>query len=257
MEEQKEEKTQLSFLKKVSADAWVLALAIIIGSLFITAAVMPPKGASKTNGAADNKEQAVAPAPAKEIGETTIDNDPVLGDKTKAKVAIVEFSDLECPFCKKFHEESAQKLIDKYVTSGQAIWVSRDLPLPFHDPVATTYAGIANCVFQEKGANAYYTLTKEMYKNTLTNGKGVPQAKLDQLLTAAGVNAASVKACAEKQDVKDEIAADIEAASSIGIEGTPSFVVGKLDDKGNVKGEVIVGAQPFATFEKTVEKYLK
>lgn len=245
-----------SFFGRVTPDAWITAAAIILGSLFIVAALMPPlKGGMKKADSAN--EEALPPAAAQPAGETTIDNDPILGDAQKAKVAIVEFSDLECPFCKKFHEESYQKLIDKYVTTGQAVWVARDFPLSFHDPVATTAAGIANCVFSQKGNEAYFALTGEMYKSTLTNGKGVPAATLDKLITTQGVNAAAIKTCAATEAVKSEITADIEAGTTVGIEGTPSFVIGTLDQNGNVKGEVVVGAQPLASFEKIIDKYLQ
>lgn len=245
-----------SFFARVTPDAWILSAAIILGSLFVVAAIMPPTKSDTKKGEEVAAEDTPAPAP-QVVGETTIDNDPVLGDPKSAKVAIVEFSDLECPFCKKFHEESYQKLVDKYVTTGKAVWVSRDLPLPFHDPVATTSAGIANCVFNEKGASAYFKLVPEMYKNTLTNGKGIPTATLDKLIAAQGVGAVAIKACAETESVKSEITADIDAATAIGIEGTPSFVIGTLDEQGNVKGEVVVGAQPFSSFEKIVDKYIQ
>jgi protein-disulfide isomerase len=244
---------QASFFKRVSADAWTLSAAIILASLFLVATLAAPQkmGVKNTPAGAVAEETAAAAVAPK--GETTIDNDPVLGDTKKAKVAIVEFSDLECPFCKKFHEETYQKLVDKYVTSGKAVWVARDLPLPFHDPMATTNAGIANCVAKEKGNNAYFAFSTELYKNTVANGKGLPAGKMEALIAGQGLNAATVKACAETEEVKNDIA----AASSIGIEGTPSFVVGVLDDKGNVKGEVVVGAQPLASFEKIIDKYLK
>lgn len=246
-----------AFFSSVSSDAWVIAATILLASLLIVAALLPASaGKMPKQGAPDTDPAQEAAAP-EQVGETTIDNDPVLGDAKKAKVAIVEFSDFECPFCKKFHEESYQKLIDKYVTTGLAVWVSRDLPLPFHDPVATTAAGIANCVYNEKGSDAYFKLVPEMYKNTLANGKGIPAATLDKLIVAQGVNAATIKTCAATEAVKSEITADIEAATAIGIEGTPSFVIGTLDDQGNVKGEVVVGAQPFASFEKIVDKYLQ
>jgi protein-disulfide isomerase len=248
---------QASFFKRVSADAWTLSAAIILASLFIVATLAAPQKIGGQKAAAVPAAENAAPTPAAPKGEISIDNDPVLGDVKKAKVAIVEFSDFECPFCKKFHQDSYQKLVDKYVKSGQAVWVARDLPLPFHDPVATTYAGIANCVGKEKGNNAYFAFSTELYNNTQTNGKGLPAGKIETLLAAQGVNAAAAKTCAETEEVKKEIAADIEAASGIGIEGTPSFVVGVLDDKGNVTGEVVVGAQPLATFEKIIDKYLK
>jgi protein-disulfide isomerase len=241
----------------VSADAWTLSVAIILASLFIVASLAAPQKMGVKNTAAGTDTQEAAAAPAAPKGETSIDNDPVLGDAKKAKVAIVEFSDFECPFCKKFHQESYQKLVDKYVKSGKVVWVARDLPLPFHDPVATTAAGIANCVGTQKGNDAYFAFASELYNNTQTNGKGLPAGKMEALIGAQGLSAATIKACAETEEVKKEIAADVEAANSIGIEGTPSFVVGVLDDKGNVKGEVVVGAQPLASFEKIIDKYLQ
>lgn len=246
-----------SFFKRVSADAWVVAAAIILASLFVVAALAPIKTGTKNAplGATDETAEALAPTAPK--GETTIDNDPSMGDVKKAKVAVVEFSDLECPFCKKFHQESYQKLVDKYVKSGQVAWVARDMPLPFHDPMATTNAGVANCVAKQKGNDAYFAFTSELYANTQTNGKGLPAGKIESLIGAQGLNAATIKACAETEEVKKEIAADIEAANSIGIEGTPSFVIGTLDEQGNVKGEVVVGAQPLASFEKIIDKYLQ
>jgi protein-disulfide isomerase len=85
----------------------------------------------------------------------------------------------------------------------------------------------------------------------------LPAGKLESLIGAQGVDQATVKTCAETPEVKNEITADIEAGNAIGIEGTPSFVIGALDDKGNVKGEVVVGAQPLASFEKIIDKYIK
>lgn len=248
-----------SFFSRVSADAWVVSLAIILAGLFVVAALSPQGFGKKATDDTAKKDvaAAAAPAAAETKGETTIDNDPVLGDAKKAKVAIVEFSDFECPFCKKFHEDSYQKLVDKYVTSGKAVWVARDLPLPFHEPVASASAGIANCVFKAKGNDAYFAFSKDLYANTLTNGKGLPAGKMDQLLVAQGMNAAEAKTCGETAEVKNEITKDSEAAAAIGIEGTPSFVIGTLDENGNVKGEVVVGAQPLASFEKIIDKYLK
>lgn len=247
-----------SFFAKVSADAWIISATILLGSLFIVAAVMPVDTRDmKKDGGQKEEAEAGAQVPTKQIGETTIDNDPIIGDRQNAKVAIVEFSDFECPFCKKFHEESYQALIDKYVTTGKAVWVARDLPLAFHDPVATTSAGIANCVFTQKGSQAYFALTTEMYKNTIANGKGIPPATLDKLITAQGLTPATVKTCAATEEVKSEITADIDAASTIGIEGTPSFVIGTVDGEGKVTGEVVVGAQPLASFEKIIDKYLQ
>jgi hypothetical protein len=112
-EEKKTESTKEtpSFFSRVSADAWVVSLAIILAGLFVVAALSPQGFGKKTTAddAMKDVAAAAAPAAAETKGETTIDKDPILGDAKKAKVAIVEFSDFECPFCKKFHEDSYQK----------------------------------------------------------------------------------------------------------------------------------------------------
>jgi protein-disulfide isomerase len=245
-----------SFFGKVNPDAWVVSLAIILASLFVVAAVQqkPAPGAAK----AGDAKQAVANAPKDDTsGTVSIDNDPYLGDKKTAKVAIVEFSDFECPFCKKFHADTFQPLVDKYVKTGQAILVFRDLPLSFHEPVASESAGIANCVFQTKGSEAYFKIAQGLYADTLANGKGLPAGKIDQLLQAVGVNVVETRACAATEETKAEIAKDAADGAAVGIGGTPSFVVGKLDADGMVTGEVVVGAQPLAAFEQTLATYLK
>ena len=58
------------------------------------------------------------------------------------------------------------------------------------------------------------------------------------------------------QKIKDEIAKDLANGQTAGISGTPSFVIGVVDGKGNVTGERIVGALPIADFKKVVDKYL-
>ena len=102
-----------------------------------------------------------------------IDDDPILGDKDKAKVAIVEFSDFECPFCQKFHKETFNQLIEDYVDSGKAIYVYRDFPLSFHEPKASEAASAANCVQEVAGDEKYFEFSKLYYERTQSNGKGL------------------------------------------------------------------------------------
>jgi protein-disulfide isomerase len=72
----------------------------------------------------------------------SLDDDAILGDKSTATVAIVEFSDFECPFCQSFWKDTLPQIEETYVKSGQVILVYRDLPLSFHEPGATLAANI-------------------------------------------------------------------------------------------------------------------
>lgn len=244
---------------KVSKDALLVAGAVVLGSFIIAGAIFAMSGKSVTAPAADKGAVAAQDNQAAEDTNTatTIDDDPVLGDKKKAKVAIVEFSDLECPFCKRFHEQTYDQLVKEYVTTGKAILVARDFPLSFHDPNATKEAALAECVGKEKGDKAYFDFSQSVYLNTQANGQGLPEGKLAELLRKVGANATSVNACATSDEAKQEIAKDMADGQKAGVQGTPSFIIGKLDDKGNVTGERVVGAVPFDTLKTTIDKYLK
>jgi protein-disulfide isomerase len=102
-----------------------------------------------------------------------IDDDPILGDKDKAKVAIVEFSDFECPFCQRFHNDTFNELVENYVDNGKAIYVYRDFPLDFHEPKASEAASAANCVQKVAGDEKYFEFSKLYYERTKSNGDGL------------------------------------------------------------------------------------
>lgn len=246
-----------SFAKEVL----LLAGAILLGSLIIAGAILtlsPKAGTSVGKG----DDQAVVPGNPKAqdtTAVTSLDDDPVLGDRTRAKVAIVEYSDYECPFCKKFHADTFDALVKAYVTTGKAVIVARDFPLSFHDPNATLEAATAECVRKEKGDTGYFTFGKAVYENTQANGKGLVAGKLDQLIATVGANPKTVAACAATDAVKQEIAKDIADGGKAGVTGTPSFVIGTLDANGNVTGERVVGAMPLTGangFSTIIDKYL-
>ncbi len=253
-------KVRCAWLKKeaVSTDALLIGLSVIFGALIIALTLSFPQMSG--NKVADVKKAAVAndepEAPTGPV-TTTLDDDAVMGDKTKAKVAIVEFSDLECPFCKRFHQETYDQLVKEYVESGKAILVARDFPLSFHDPKATEEASVAECVRDQKGDAAYFAFTKEIYANTVANGKGLAQGKMLELLKKAGVDTTKALACSELEATKQEIAKDIADGTKAGVTGTPSFLIGTLSDDGTVTGELVVGALPIAGFQEVVNKYVK
>lgn len=249
--------------KGVAKEALLISGAILLGSLIIAGAVLTlstKPGTIAKETAIDTPTVAPTNAePEDTSAVVSLDDDPVLGDRTKAKVAIVEFSDYECPYCKRFHADTFDALVKEYVETGKAVISFRDYPLSFHNPKATIEAGLAECVRKEKGDNAYFAFGKSLFANTLTNGKGLPEGVLNGLITKVGAKVASVTACAETDAVKQEIAKDMDDAAKAGVTGTPSFVIGTLDAQGNVTGERVVGALPLSGpngFKTVVEKYL-
>lgn len=245
----------------VSRDALLVSVAILAAAVIIALAILWPNMMTGQKGTAMNDDAKPAPS-AENAGEDTtatasLDDDPILGDKSKAKVAIIEFSDYECPFCKRFHEETYDQIVKDYVSTGKAVMAFRDFPLSFHDPKATEEAALAECVGAEKGDAAYFSFAKDLYANTQANGKGLPDGKLAELIRKAGANQASVTKCAATEAVKAEIQKDMADGTKAGVSGTPSFVIGKLSADGTVTGERIVGALPISGFQAAIDKYLE
>lgn len=105
--------------------------------------------------------------------KVSIDDDAVLGNSS-APITMIEFSDYECPFCQRHFRDTHKQLVQNYVDAGKLKIVFRDLPLPFHDPVATEAAVAANCAREQGGDEAYYKYHDEYFSATRANGQGLP-----------------------------------------------------------------------------------
>jgi protein-disulfide isomerase len=188
-------------------------------------------------------------------GKTTIDDDPIMGNKDKAKIAIVEFSDFECPFCKTFQQNTFSQIKKDYIDTNKAIFVYRDYPLSFHEPNATDEANAATCVFKMGGTDKFWKFHDLIYKNTPSN-KGLQKSSLYEYAAQVGVNKDEFKSCLDNLKYKDESVKDETDGANAGVDGTPGFIIGVLDKDGNVSGELISGAQPYDTFKAAIERQL-
>lgn len=240
-------------------DTFVVPLAIVIAGIIIAVAIMLTNN-GKTSTPTTENIAGTGNAPTQEEfieTETNIDDDAYMGNKDKAKMAIVEFSDYECPYCQRHFKETHQQLIDEYVNTGKAILVFRDFPLSFHDPKATREAIAAECVGDLGGNEAYFKFHDLVFTNTPTNGAGLEDSVLAEYATQAGVSSEKFNTCLTNEQFKDEVAKDLADGQEAGVQGTPGFIVGTLDKDGNVKGKLIAGAYPFDTFKQILDEYLK
>jgi len=125
--------------------------------------------------------------------KVSIDDDAILGDRGKAEIAIVEFSDYECPFCKRFRDETFDQIKKDYVDTGKAIFVYRDLPLDFHNPAAEQEAIAAECARKQGDDAKYYEYHDKIYAATPGNGTGIKIGKLAQLASKIGLDGEGFK----------------------------------------------------------------
>ncbi len=183
-----------------------------------------------------------------------MDDDAVIGN-ADAAVTIVEFSDYECPFCKRHFDETYSKLKTDYIDTGKVKLVFRDLPLSFHDPLATKQAIAANCAREQGNDETYFKMHDEIFKATTSNGSGMTMDQLYGLATTIGIDQAAFKTCIDTDKYKDEVAKDLADANASGATGTPSFVIGPSGNE--VSGKLIVGAQPYTVFQTEIDALLK
>jgi len=176
---------------------------------------------------------------------TTLGN-PMLGD-AKAPVTIVEFTDYQCPYCRKFYSKAYKELKKNYVDTGKLRFVLRDLPLPNHQH-AKPAAISAHCAGEQ---NKFW----EMHDALFEGGGKFSRDDILSYANSIGLQTDPFKSCLTSGRYDKDIKQDIQDAGKVGIRGTPAFVVGRTTDD-LVNGTLISGTRPFSTFQKEIDKLL-
>lgn len=159
---------------------------------------------------------------------------PVRGGE-KAPVTIVEFSDYECPFCKRA-EPTVQQVLKTY--GDKVRFVYRHYPLEFHAK-ARPAAEAAEC------ANAQGKFWE--FHDKVFASSDLGEAKLKAIAGEIGLDQAKFDECLAKQGGKSAVDKDMADASSVGVTGTPAFFI---------NGRMISGAQPFEKFKEIIDQEL-
>ena len=165
-----------------------------------------------------------------------------------APLIMIEFSDYQCPFCRRHHETTFEELRKKYVATGQLRYVSIDFPLDMHEnAVKASFA--AHCAAEQ---GKFW----EMRDAMIEHNDHLKPEDLSQYAVKLELDPESLNRCIDSGRYKSAVEQNQSDGRSVGITGTPSFVLGRLKD-GRVEGTLIVGAQPFSTFETQIERLLQ
>lgn len=164
------------------------------------------------------------------------DGYPSLGP-ADAPITIVEFGDFQCPFCKRFQQETYQSLMDAY--PGKIRFVYRNLPLTSIHPEAFP-AAIASLCANEK--NLFWE-----YHDKLFAGENLSRDIYLQYANDLGLNTEEFTACLDSGKYDDFIQQDMDFALNLGVQSTPTFFI---------NGLAIVGAQPLSSFQNLIDKEL-
>ncbi len=178
-----------------------------------------------------------------------VSSDEHIFGNPNAKIVIVEYSDLECPFCKVFHE-TMQQTVSMY--DGDVAWVFRHYPIPQLHSKAFREAEATECAWEQGGNEAFWRYTDRVFEVTPSNN-GLEDSELYKIAEYIGLNANAFEACLASGKFVDKIQADINDGSQAGVNGTPSsfiFVDGELVD-------TIPGAEPYASIKQKIDRLLK
>jgi protein-disulfide isomerase len=163
-----------------------------------------------------------APVPTEPL---SLEGATLLGDKN-AKVAVIEYSDFECPFCGKFAEEIRPVLQREYVDTGKVLLAFRHFPLSIHR-LAEGAAMAAECAGRQ---NRFW----EMHARLFADRSRLDLASLREHAQALRLGLEAFDTCMSGE-VAEKVRADVDSARKLSIAGTPTFLVGTIEADGRVR----------------------
>jgi protein-disulfide isomerase len=175
------------------------------------------------------------------------DKDHIRGN-INAPIKIVEFSDIECPFCKRFHETMKTISADY---GDKVAWVYRHSPLVQIHPKAFNQAHATECVAELGGEGKFWEYLDILYSRTPTNN----QFDLNNLVVYAeeiGINKEAFNTCQASMKYKDKINDQIKQATDAGGRGTPHSIL--IGPDGSMSP--ILGAQPVEVVKAMIDEIL-
>jgi protein-disulfide isomerase len=167
-----------------------------------------------------------------------------------AQIAIVEFSDFQCPYCGRFFKETLPEVQKTYVATGKAVIAFRHLPLSNIHPFALKAAQAAECANQQ---GKFW----EMHDSLFADQQHLDAPDLSKRAKTLGLDMEKFDACTAAGPSTGRVQQDQIIARGLQLSATPAFLIGTIQADGSVKvAKVIPGAQPFAVFKGVVDGLL-
>jgi len=231
--------------EKVKKD-WLLPASILIAAIFVSGALVYNAGKKNPDTTAGNNptQQDQNNGSVENMRPVTSD-DHIRGD-SNAPIKIVEYSDLECPFCKVFHL-TLQQMLQQY--GNKVAWVYRHAPLDQLHSKARKEAEAVECAGDVGGKEKFWTYMDRLIEITPSNN-GLDPNKLPEIASYVGIDKTKFQSCLSSGKYADKIQKDLDNATISGFRGTPfSIIVVNDKPKGSLPGalplnEQLPGNQP-------------
>ncbi len=226
----------------------IVVFAFILGMLTIKVVdlqdqVNSGKSASAAAPAGDNSLPSAIPTPAGPVN-VGVGHFPIKGNDN-AKVTVIEFADLRCPFCEQWFQNVEPNLIKDYVNTGKVKFYFRSYA--FLGPASTLAANAAECA-NEQGK--FWDFHDYMYKNQ-PDESDTSMYTVDNLTQIAGnlgMDTTQFNSCLSTKKYDKDVSKDLSEGSTAGVSGTPTTFV---------NGIAIVGAVPYDQIKAAIDNALK
>jgi len=173
--------------------------------------------------------------------EFTITEQDHIRGNPDAEVTLVEFSDLQCPFCRSFHP-TVQQALEEY---GDTIrWVYKHFPLDNIHPEARPAAEAAECVWKQKGDEGFWAFADKVFEEQDRIGSTLYREVAESL----GMDIAKYDTCVSQRTYEDKVEQDYQQGLRAGVTGTPGSYV---------NGIPVKGAVPYATLKAAIDQALQ
>lgn len=230
-------------------ERYLTPAAVLLGALFVAGAIYWGDGNVGLNRGPADTSQAAAQEALENIAPVTVE-DHIRGNPD-AEVLIVEYSDTECPFCRRFHE-TMQQVMAEYGPTGQVAWVYRHFPLDSLHAKARAEAVALECANELGGNDAFWKYADRLFEVTPSND-GLDLAELPRIAGFIGLDTAAFSSCLTSGRYDAHVEADLQNAMATGGNGTPwSIIVTKSGEK-----YPLSGAQPYEAVQQAIETALK
>ena len=255
-------KAEHSFEKVQSKNTLIISASIILGAIIVgvcvlyTGSIFKPIGDTgsqvannPTNNAAPQAGGTATPEETKEI--LSVKSDDYVWGNPQAPVKLVLFTDLECPFCKRF-DETLNSVMKTYGKDGKLAVVYRHFPLTNIHKKAFSEAQALECAGKLGGNEAFWKFVSRIFSVTPSND-GLDPKELPNIASFAGLDVKAFTACQNNNNFSDKIQKEQQEGVKIGVQGTPHSVVVAQ----NGKTFVINGAQDETSVKSVIDTALQ
>jgi protein-disulfide isomerase len=199
------------------------------------------------------KQLAQRQTPPAQVDRTTVTmsvgDGPVLG-RDDAPITIVEFSDYQCPFCRKHFTGAFATLKATYIDTGRVRYYFRDFPLDRVHPYARKAAESAHCAGDQ---GKFWDMHDVMFNNQET----LKSDDFRDFAQSMQLDLDSFNACLSSGKYAKSVQADLAAGTAAGVTGTPGFFIGRTKKDGTIAATALKGALPASAFSQVIDRLLE